>query len=601
MEGIPDMSWSNRDIRRLLSLIRHPVRLEAAPLGLALRHATGASSNLAAITAIIDRSLGGTSAVEKLMRECVTQCDVFGEKTLTVARKFGLSSRQFFRYRADAIAAIAQEANRALQIDQEPTDYRLRLAEMLARFDSKAARSTYLHSGGESIGRAAYELLCLTLRSGLAVSDELLNRCDNQWRLMALAAMGRRHITLGEPVASERWRNSARAELAKSRRPENVAAAFELTNMDRLEAIRRCDMPAARQAARRLSWLGRNDLTLHGMSLVVELEQACDDGKLDLAHSIVSELKAHNSIAPDFRTMARTEHARSVLAFMHGDFEEAYALALTSKVALTETEPGFALCAVAYAGRSAVQLRRDWEPGAILCGLYPNVWITGQVLAVHGRYLLSHDQNRATDCVERALQIAADQDARGALAFANASLALIADERGDHERAQRARVEAWESALTLGRQTFLVDMFSHPSMIERDLGSFIIDARFRAAISRRIEHRLSKAVGASHPNVAPFIDKLVLHALQRDKRVGDGAHAVTPLNVADFKPLLANGDNARGLSSVARTVLKGLANDLSVCVAVAQRTRIVGLFAAAIDEFRGASLDQSRRAYGAAS
>ena len=62
------MSWSNRDIRRLLSLIRHPAKLEAAPLGLALRHATGTDSNLAAVTAIIDRSLNGRSAAEKLMR-----------------------------------------------------------------------------------------------------------------------------------------------------------------------------------------------------------------------------------------------------------------------------------------------------------------------------------------------------------------------------------------------------------------------------------------------------------------------------------------------------------------------------------------------------
>jgi hypothetical protein len=594
------MSWSNRDIRRLLSLIRHPAKLEAAPLGLALRHATGTESNLAALAAIIDRSLSGTSAVEQLMRDCITQCDVFGEKTLTAARKFGLSARQFFRYRAEAIAAIAQEVNRVLQFDREPTDYRLRLAEMLSRFDSGAARNTYLHSGGATNGQGAYDLLCLTLRSGLAVSDELLNRCDGQWRLMALAAMGRRHITLGEPLAAERWRNSARAELTKSRRPENVAAAFELTNIDRLEAIRRCDMLVARQAARRLSWLGRNDLTLRGMSLVVELEQACDDGKLDLAHSIVSELKAHNSIAPDFRTMARTEHARSVLAFMHGDFEEAHALALTSRVALTETEPGFALCAVAYAGRSSVQLRREWEPGSILCGLYPNVWITGQVLAVHGRYLLAHDLSRAATCVERAIQIATEQNARGALAFANASLALVADQLGDHDRAQQARVDAWESALNLGRQTFLIDMFSHPMMIARDLGSFVADTRFRAALSRRIESRLNKVPGAPHANLTPFIEKLALRAIERSTGLSEGGHADSPLSFADFRPLLANGET-RGLSSVARTVLKGVANDLAICAAVAQRSRIAGSFGAISEEFRSATLDQPRRAYGAAS
>lgn len=595
------MSWSNRDIRRLLSLILDPVKLEAEPLALALRHAVSASNGFAAINAIIERSLSGNTAVEKLMRESVTLCDIVGEKTHTAARRLGLSARQFFRYRAAAMSAIANEVNRVLRFDQEPTDYRMRLAEMLARFDSQAARSTYLHSGGQSRGRAAYEILCLTLRSGLNVTDELLDRCDGRWRLMALAAMGRRHITLGEPLAAEPWRSSARAELAKSRRPENAAAAFELTTMDRLEAIRRCDMPAARQAARRLSWLGRNDSSLRGMSLVIELEQACDDGKFELARSILSELKAHNSFAPDFRTMARTEHARAVLAFMHGDFEEAHALALTAKVALTESEPGFALCAVAYAGRAAVQLQREWEPGSILCGLYPNVWITGQVLAVLGRHLLAQDLTGAAACVDRAVQIATTQQAPGALAFANASLALVYDLLGDHERAQTARVSAWENGISLGRQTFLFDMFSHPTTIERDFGPFALDAQFRAAISRRIESRLHKSPGAARTTLIPFIEKLAMLALQRNKRQTDGRESATKIDSADFAPLLGAGASARHLSGAARSVLKGLAGDLAICAAIDRRDRVVAAFGAILDDLRNACLDESPRAYEAAS
>jgi len=175
---------------------------------------------------------------------------------------------------------------------------------------------------------------------------------------------------------------------------------------------------------------------------------------------------------------------------------------------------------------------------------------------------------------------------------------MVADQLGDHDRAQQARVDAWESALTLGRQTFLLDMFSHPTMIERELGSFAVDARLRAAVSRRIEARLNNLPGAPHPNLTPFIEALALRALQRSTRSADGD---APLDAADFAPVLAAGDNARGLSSVTRTVLKGLANDFAICAAISQRSRIVGSISAIIDEFKRAYVDQSQRTYGAAS
>jgi hypothetical protein len=141
-------------------------------------------------------------------------------------------------------------------------------------------------------------------------------------------------------------------------------------------------------------------------------------------------------------------------------------------------------------------------------------------------------------------------------------------------------------------------MFSHPTMIERDLGAFAVDARFRAAIARRIEFRLNKLPGAPHSTLIPFIEQLVLRALQRSVPRGDGD---APLNFADFRALLADGENARGLSSVARTVLKGLTNDLAICAGVAQRSRVVGAFDAIVNEFRNAYRGESRRAYGTAS
>jgi hypothetical protein len=138
-------------------------------------------------------------------------------------------------------------------------------------------------------------------------------------------------------------------------------------------------------------------------------------------------------------------------------------------------------------------------------------------------------------------------------------------------------------------------------MIERDLGSFVLDIGFKAAISRRIESRLCKLPGAARPTLAPLIENLTWRALQRSVRQVDGRNSGQTANAPDFAPLLRAGDNARDLASATRAVLKGIAKDLAQCASIDQRGPVVAAFEAVLDDLRNAHLDESRRAYGAAS
>ena len=585
----------------MLSLLRRPDRLDADPLAIVLRESLGAPSSLVAIQTIVHHALDGTSPLEVLKRESVMRCDFGDEKAPAVARRLGFSIRQFYRHRAAAVAAVAHEVNRVLDAQLEPANYQLALAEMIARFDSRAALTTHLHSIARPTGQAAYELVCLNLRSNQPIPADLLSRCDGHWRLLALAALGRRCITVGEPKEAAPWRGTLRAALAKSRRPENVHAAFELANIERLEAVRVSDMPAARKAAHRMTWLGKRDVTLRGMALVVELEQACDDSRLDLADSIVTELKAHNAVEPNFRIMARTEHARGVLSFMRDDFEEAYAFSSTAAAALKETEPGFALCAHANAGRAAALLRRAWHSPLDLCRRFPNVWITGHIAAVQSRHLLADEPDRARFWAEKAIGIAKSQEAFGALAYGNASLALVADRLGDYRRSQSARVHAWESALQLGRQTYLHDMFSHPEMMERDIGSFALDALYRKAIARRVEAHIQGYPIANNVRHAQLLERLCVLAIERAGQSDVDLAANQGPEIEDLMPLFGSRSDTREIATAVRAVLKAVAKEIAICARVDQRHKIPTAFAGILDDLRRFSTFGSRRAYETAS
>jgi hypothetical protein len=105
-------------IRRLLRLLRHPIRLEEDDLALSLRDALACDTACEAVLTVVQRALPGPTEINQLMRASVLSQDHDGNKARRVATSLGLSLRSYFRYRSTAIDLIALAVERELRPPQ---------------------------------------------------------------------------------------------------------------------------------------------------------------------------------------------------------------------------------------------------------------------------------------------------------------------------------------------------------------------------------------------------------------------------------------------------------------------------------------------------
>jgi predicted Zn-dependent protease len=106
-----DRGWE-RIARRLLRKLRRPSALERDELAQSLRAAYGCTTAREALVTAIDRGLHDH---DRRLAAIIRRCDIDGELTHTVAGELNFSPRHFFRYRSEAVDAVAVEIERALR------------------------------------------------------------------------------------------------------------------------------------------------------------------------------------------------------------------------------------------------------------------------------------------------------------------------------------------------------------------------------------------------------------------------------------------------------------------------------------------------------
>jgi len=566
------MDWSHREIRRLLRLLSDPAQLELHPTAAALRDVLEATSARDAVIALIRQAIPGTRPSDELLRQVIFRQDVDGIKSHRVAALLGLSIRSYFRYRERAIEAIADAFERELQSDRLDKNQQLQFAKLAAQFDAQTALELYAKVVPEPRGRLAYEMIRLSIAAGQPVTRKMIKRCEGSWRVLALTALSRNRAIGGRSKTTAQQRERPPNLGFDSATPAGARAAFELAYAQRLSALRLCDMAAARGAAERMKTLAHGNAPLAGLALVVEAAQACDDGDLGKARGIFPQLAALNSVTRDPRIVARTAGALSMLAFMECRWDQAYDNARVSAVILEEIEPELAMCENTMAGRAAAQLRQDWSPGAKLCERYPTSWILGFSLAIQSRIRSEKDPQGARDAALRALDIVTRQGARGALCYAQVSLASALDHLGECEEAQRLRVEAWRSAVRLGRETYLHDMFVVPSGRRHDFGYFDLGVKFVDAILDRTTTLCETLWGATSPTESALFTTLICQTLVRCGPVNRERQPSDTLGVAQAAAAWRDSglSASEGFKKI-RVLGQRLAHELAFCFDFADR------------------------------
>jgi tetratricopeptide (TPR) repeat protein len=167
--------WSRGSVRRLLRGLRRPAQLERDELALELKRVQRTASGRDAVLLLIERALRHE---HRFCGEIVRRCDVEGETTLVVATALHLSPRQFFRYRAHAIEAVAVEMDAVLTRapSRSASEDALRAVALgkllLSRWSPSDVASAMRHFERA----AAIDPLCVEAYSGLAIAWLNLSR-----------------------------------------------------------------------------------------------------------------------------------------------------------------------------------------------------------------------------------------------------------------------------------------------------------------------------------------------------------------------------------------------------------------------------------------
>lgn len=104
------------EVRALLRCVKRPHVLAAFPCIGKICAATGVDDPARATRALVDSAFNLETPHGRRLRESIIRCDVEGATTQEAAHAMYLSPRQFFRYRAEAMAAVDHALARILLV-----------------------------------------------------------------------------------------------------------------------------------------------------------------------------------------------------------------------------------------------------------------------------------------------------------------------------------------------------------------------------------------------------------------------------------------------------------------------------------------------------
>ena len=497
-----DMRWSFPEVRRLLAMLGDP-EIEYSPLALELKDALGTDSARDAVLHVIHKTFDGSSPQNRLARDAILMPALGGDKGTQAASMLNVSLRTFFRRRAGAMKMVAATIEHIMRVANPRLTFKLETARMIAEVRPTSVKSIIERESQRTGGMASYQAVLIALRSGHTPSSALLNRCTGHWRLLAELEIARSGNLSGrDPSGYQRTRQAVREALGDYRGAARERIEFELAYVDRLDALRRCDVDLGAQATAVLSRTSGQDLRLRALATICRAEQACDEGRLSAADSLVRDMQELSVRLNDFRIAGRTSHVTSILNLLQGNYAEAVDCSQFTLGALQNIEPTFAPCAAAIEGRARFFLDKHWDLPAAIVRRFPDSYITAFLESVHARYILSSDARTALTIVDQAASIGLSREARGTLLYADATRSIVFDRLGRAADAQAERIRAWSNGVRLRRPFYLYDFLIHPTLPVRAFGAFDLDDAFLTAIERRLGELLGNTESRRENDVA---------------------------------------------------------------------------------------------------
>ncbi len=489
--------WGEREVRRMLRGLRRPHRLETEPLARFLCHAYGIERPYDACLRLIRDALLDKGLVGKRLYDLIRISDVDATDTLVAAAsKMGVSPRQFFRYRREAIVALASHANALGAAHPPPTSPVEELARLLSELDPAAGTRVYAIAQASDASRL--QRLEAQLNAGIFPDDDALAELSGVDRIRALLKTALAAYLYGNTSAADAIVEAVRSQIADTIVEDREIVEYELAHVEYVRTLYRENATRAAQIAHRLINQARGDEPRVIAALAMEAESNIRCGELELAEQAITA--AEDLIMPrkQLRMLSILISLRATLAFMRGELETAYAYLKSVQLALPDRRVD-ALTLNANIGRVSLELGLAWRaprelleivepPSRVLTPTRAGspVSLDGSTRRLFHRLYLKNVDLRAAllagelgaaDEIAEILGIARDVGYPGIESVALATLALWWDRNGVRAETQRYAVAAWKVAVEFGDAFISYDLFGREAPA-REFGAVDLERAF---------------------------------------------------------------------------------------------------------------------------
>ncbi|MDQ2679517.1 MAG: hypothetical protein M3Y21_00615 [Candidatus Eremiobacteraeota bacterium] len=497
------MSWSSSDVRALLRNLRKPDALERLPLAVLLKAHFDLRTGFEATMHLIADSFAGRGQGGERLHEVLIRYDLDGQVNREqAASQMGLSSRQFFRYRAHAVEMIAQHLRSILDADVK-LENTWTLASILAQHDPRAALG--FCSALEPL-EASSEELRLSIEVGREPSEAFFAKPGGIDEDVTTILKAHSHSLAGRHNDANQLIESLRAQRDRTDiTPQSrVCIERELLIMNLQRTLESGDAGAATEFAQKLRdprFAGEDPFHTH--ALLYDGQIAVCVGDLERADRMVSIAEEVLSASRNLRGLAWCLLLRAEIGFSREKYGCAQQSAAAARIAL-EHHPLLAAQADALLGRIALALDERWErpPRSYDAYCYRDT----ELDLIAARHLLASNAiDAAEQLTKSALRTTREQRYTGLESYALATLGSLASQRGDSVMAQERYVGAWCISARLDNALLKRDLFRVPRRMPADLGPIQLDERFASA--------LIEVVAAAFPQAPAFLSDEVSRSL----------------------------------------------------------------------------------------
>jgi hypothetical protein len=482
-----DLHTTERSVRAMLRRARNFDRLTSLTLVRPLCCALHEENPVAMLRKLVDLSFGA-SAVERRLFEMIRLCDLDATTTQeALACELGVSRRQFFRMRAQAVRAVAQRVRAVLRsvvlrgnrsIDE--TD--VLLAGALAETEPAAALRLYATLDAQAQQRYLIPYYHARVDTGHAIARGEARDAAPEARATALALAARSQALCGYHAEAA----DIIAELYPMLRAEtDLDARFEYESLNFFYARAHGHVHLMRSSSERM-----RDLALfpnYGRTLRASIETALAEADVERARGDIAALERFAFERNDVRGIAWSRLYDAVFSVHYGTFQSAEGSARIADAALSAVVPDGAV-AHALLGEIALGAGKSWYAGDSVRSRPDGAWDRVLLLVWSARHLIEQGAAQAAlAAASEALAIAIHQEYVPLAAMSASSAGAALDALGRVDEAQHLYAQ---SLFLFAPSVNVVDaarLFCMPSLRQRELGPFDSIAPVACALARRLD------------------------------------------------------------------------------------------------------------------